>query len=326
MRGATVAVGDRNARAISSVVRPATMRRVSATRASVDSTGWQQMNTRRSRSSSIGLSIAASRSGVSSVSISRPISSVLRSRTLLRRIRSIARCLAVAMSQAPGLSGTPDSGHCSRAATSASWARSSARPTSRTTRTRPAISRADSIRQTASIARCASATAIRSGVALGLRAHALLALPHLGRELVAKVLGLEDLADLDLRRSRHRVRAALDPLDRLLERLGLHQPEAGDELLGLGERAVDDGPVAAGKADACALRAGMEPLAREHHTRLHQLLVVGVHGREELLARHGPRLALLRGLHHHHESRHRLSPCVELAVLSEASNGGRRNR
>ena len=46
-----------------------------------------------------------------------------------------------------------DSGHCSSAATSASWASSSARPTSRTIRASPAISRADSIRQTASIVR-----------------------------------------------------------------------------------------------------------------------------------------------------------------------------
>ena len=68
----------------------------------------------------------------------------------------MARFFAVAMSQAPGLSGTPDSGHRSSAATSASCASSSAMPTSRTIRARPAMSRADSIRQTASIARCAS--------------------------------------------------------------------------------------------------------------------------------------------------------------------------
>ena len=68
----------------------------------------------------------------------------------------MARRRATAMSQAPGLSGMPDSGHCWSAATSASWARSSARPTSRTDRASPAMSRADSIRQTASIARCAS--------------------------------------------------------------------------------------------------------------------------------------------------------------------------
>src|SRR3954466_13750061 len=59
------------------------------------------------------------------------------------------------MSQAPGLSGTPDSGHCSRAGTSASCARSSARPTSPTMRANPAMSLADSIRQTASMASAA---------------------------------------------------------------------------------------------------------------------------------------------------------------------------
>ena len=49
-------------------------------------------------------------------------------RLALRRTRSMARRLAVAMSQAPGLSGTPDCGHCSSAATSASCASSSAMP------------------------------------------------------------------------------------------------------------------------------------------------------------------------------------------------------
>jgi hypothetical protein len=63
---------------------------------------------------------------------------------------------AVVMSQAPGLSGTPDSGHCSSAVTSASCASSSATPTSRTIRVSPAMSRADSIRQTASMARWVS--------------------------------------------------------------------------------------------------------------------------------------------------------------------------
>src|SRR5262245_16812910 len=60
------------------------------------------------------------------------------------------------MSQAPGLRGTPVVGHCSRAATRASCARSSARPTSRTIRARPAITFGDSILHTASMARCAS--------------------------------------------------------------------------------------------------------------------------------------------------------------------------
>ena len=48
---ATVGSGIRNARAISSVVRPPSRRNVSATRASEESTGWQTTNTSRSRSS-----------------------------------------------------------------------------------------------------------------------------------------------------------------------------------------------------------------------------------------------------------------------------------
>ena len=88
---------------------------------------------------------------------------------LLRRSWSIARCLAVAMSQAPGLSGTPDSGHFSSAATRASCARSSAKPTSRTIRARPAMSLADSILQTASIARWVSDTVTVSNHTIFLR-------------------------------------------------------------------------------------------------------------------------------------------------------------
>src|SRR4029453_19137524 len=61
------------------------------------------------------------------------------------------------MSHAPGLFGIPDCGHCSSAATSASCARSSATPMSRTMRVRPAMSRGASMRQTASIARWVSA-------------------------------------------------------------------------------------------------------------------------------------------------------------------------
>src|SRR5215208_7439282 len=57
------------------------------------------------------------------------------------------------MSQAPGLSGIPDCGHCSSAATSAPCARSSARPTSPIMRVKDAISLADASRQTASIVR-----------------------------------------------------------------------------------------------------------------------------------------------------------------------------
>src|ERR1051325_6129052 len=68
----------------------------------------------------------------------------------------MARCLAVVMSHAPGLAGTPSPGHCSSAATNASWARSSATPTSRTIRVRAAMIFGDSIRHRASIARVVS--------------------------------------------------------------------------------------------------------------------------------------------------------------------------
>src|SRR5438094_5179133 len=143
------------------------------------------------------------------------------------------------MSQAPGLSGTPDSGHCSSAATRASWARSSARPTSRTSRARPAMSRGASIRQTASIARWMSEAVMatdqtifptplqaESGLLLRgrLRPQALFLLPEFGRERGTEVFRLEHLANFDLGAAVER--GALQPLDRLFLRLDLPQPEA----------------------------------------------------------------------------------------------------
>src|SRR6266853_5747748 len=99
------------------------------------------------------------------------------------------------MSQAPGLSGMPDSGQVSRAATRASCASSSARPTSRTIRARPAMIFADSILQTASIALCVAdaVTAIESDARLPLLrlllqlvAQFLLARAELGRKVLGR--------------------------------------------------------------------------------------------------------------------------------------------
>ena len=163
-----VGSGARKARAISSVVRPPISRSVSATRASVDSTGWHAVNIRRSRSSPMSSSSASSMCSSAdscSLSRSRPISACLRSVSLCRRSRSIARRLAVVISHAPGFSGIPDTGHCSSAATSASCASSSASATSRTIRARPAISFACSIRQTASMARWVSAAGVSVAIA-----------------------------------------------------------------------------------------------------------------------------------------------------------------
>ncbi len=155
IRWATVGSEESTARAISAVVRPPSSRSVSAIRASADSTGWQTVKISRSRSSSMSSGPAGSGGGTSSSA--RPTSASLRAYVSRRRTRSTARCLAVAMSQAPGRSGTPDPGHCSRAATSASCASSSAMPMSRTMRVTPAMIRADSIRNTASTVLAVSA-------------------------------------------------------------------------------------------------------------------------------------------------------------------------
>ena len=90
----------------------------------------------------------------SSASISRVSSSSFSACSFRWRSRSRARCFAVVMSHAAGLSGMPATGHVSSAATSASCASSSARPTSRTIRATPAMIFADSMRKTASIALC----------------------------------------------------------------------------------------------------------------------------------------------------------------------------
>ena len=54
-----VASGTRKARAISAVVMPASVRRVSATWASKESAGWQQVNIRRRRSSGTSSSLGS---------------------------------------------------------------------------------------------------------------------------------------------------------------------------------------------------------------------------------------------------------------------------
>src|SRR6185436_3013309 len=74
---------------------------------------------------------------------------------------------------------------------------------------------------------------------------------QLGRELVAEIRGLEQRAQLQRGLLAGRVRATLRPLERFLERLHLPDPEPGDQLLGLGERAVHDRAL----------------LAREHQAR-----------------------------------------------------------
>src|SRR5271170_8270686 len=78
---------------------------------------------------------------------------------------------------------------------------------------------------------------------------------ELGCQRIAEILGSEDGTDFDIRIRQHGVRAALDPFDRLLDRPNLPDPEAGDQFLGLRERAVDHRACLAGKTHAFALPA-----------------------------------------------------------------------
>ncbi len=122
-RWASVGSGTRNARAISGVVSPPSVRRVRATDASGASAGWQQVKISRSWSSGIGAisSSAAAWSAralrAASNAASRASTSVFAVSVRARRSRSIARFRAVVVIQAPGLPGTPSAGQRSSAAT-----------------------------------------------------------------------------------------------------------------------------------------------------------------------------------------------------------------
>src|SRR6266481_6982896 len=65
-----------------------------------------------------------------------------------------------------------------------------------------------------------------------------------------EVFHLKDLADFDFGAGAEG--AALEPFDGLFDVADLPDPEAGDELLGLGEGPVDNGKRIAGEFDACA--------------------------------------------------------------------------
>jgi GNAT superfamily N-acetyltransferase len=121
----------------------------------------------------------------------------------------------------------------------------------------------------------------------------------------------------DLQRCARLEGRALHPLDALLAALRLQQPEAGDQLLGLRERTVDDRALAArAEAEARALGGRVQPLGREHDTGLDHLLVEPAHRGEGLLVlRLQLTLGLCRSLHNHHET-HRRSPCLGLVCLT----------
>ncbi len=83
-----------------------------------------------------------------------------------------------------------------------------------------------------------------------------------------EVFHLKDLTDFDLGFASVGVGAALDPLDGLFEGLDLPEPEAGDEFLGFGEGAANDGTRLAGEFDACSFGAGMEAIEGEQDVLL----------------------------------------------------------
>ena len=83
-----------------------------------------------------------------------------------------------------------------------------------------------------------------------------------------EVFHLKDLANFDFGvEAGVAVGGTLDPLDGLLQGLDLQDREAGNELFGLGEGAVDDGTRLAGEFDACAFGAGMEAVEGEQVSR-----------------------------------------------------------
>ena len=135
IRCATVDSRTRKARAISPVWSPPNSRSVNAVRASVESTGWQVVNRsgagrRRSdrrarrRDRARWWQARAPGGGRAGRVCARPSGGGAACRR-----RGAWRCPSA---RRPGCPGCPTRGHCSSAATSASWARSSARPTSRT--------------------------------------------------------------------------------------------------------------------------------------------------------------------------------------------------
>src|SRR5688500_7273318 len=139
-------------------------------------------------------------------------------------------------------------------------------------------------------------------------------LVHSHRDLWAEVLRLPDRADLEVAWARHRVGAPLGPFDRLFHRPDLPDPETRHQLLRLSEGAVGYRPLGPVEVDPLSKLAGLEPVASEHDTRLHQLLVELPHLLEHLL---GPfhlqgmrlRFRLLGCLHDHHDP-HRTSSMV----------------
>src|SRR5690606_5043672 len=122
--------------------------------------------------------------------------------------------------------------------------------------------------------------------------------PAAGSRAGDRVLRPEDLLD-HAGAVPHDLPEPLGQLDRLLAAARLDQREAHDALLGLGERAVGDGDLAAGRGDARA--AGLQPAGRQQHPCPGHLLDEPAH--LDLGGLVGN--ALVAGVRRHHQEAHR---------------------
>src|SRR5258708_5894463 len=205
----------------------------------------------RSISSPIWSASVESRSGITrcSSSMSEAIIACLRLRIRPRRKWSNARREALTISQAPGFSGTPVTGHRSRAASSASCVKSSASGTSRSILAKLVISRGCSIRQTARIAQWVSA--------------AVMAADRVRRPSPSRTTRGKRAKLADPFPTRHEILVELHELLRRRQRLffarQLEDRVAADDFLGLHEWAVGDAELAARYAHLRACGHGHEP-------------------------------------------------------------------
>src|SRR5579872_542325 len=266
-RCAMVDSGTRNARAISGVVSPASVRSVSATCASTVNAGWQHVKMRRRRSSSIPLSPTSScgcgsgslvpASTATSCSLAAPVAD-------LRR-RSMARLRAAVVSQAPGLRGTPSRGQCCTASAKASCAHSSARSQSPVTRMRVATTRPHSSAKASATAVSTELTATQASTGLAAPVASGLAAP-----VASAGSHLPDRPHLD--RAEASPRDLRGDLDGLVEVLAVDQEEAAHLLLRLGERAVGGDDLALADPHGGGVGRGTQALASLQDAPLHHLL------------------------------------------------------
>src|SRR6185312_7593910 len=127
------------------------------------------------------------------------------------------------------------------------------------------------------------------------------------REFITEILGLGHLSDLDLGVLERR---PSEPRYRFIPRLHLPDPEACNQLLGLGEWPVDDRSLAVRELHAGALRTGEESVTCEHHASFHELFVERTHPCQHLTVRHDAGFGVAGRLYDDHESH-----CPDLLLL-----------